>query len=37
MSKVFLNGKFVDERRAAVSTLDRGLLYGDGVFETMRA
>ena len=37
MSTVYLNGRFVDERRAVVSTLDRGFLYGDGLFETMRA
>ncbi len=34
---VFLNGRIVAARRAAVSVYDRGLLYGDGVFETMRA
>ena len=32
----FLNGRFVPEERAAVSVLDRGFLYGDGLFETMR-
>jgi branched-chain amino acid aminotransferase len=37
MNKVYLNGRLVDERRAVVSALDRGLLYGDGLFETMRA
>jgi len=30
---VFLNGKFVAEEKATVSVLDRGFLYGDGVFE----
>ena len=34
---IYLNGKFVDEKRATVSVFDRGFLYGDGVFETMRA
>ena len=34
---VFLNGRFVAATRAAVSVYDRGLLYGDGLFETMRA
>ena len=29
----FLNGKFVAEEKAAVSVLDRGFLYGDGLFE----
>jgi branched-chain amino acid aminotransferase len=34
---VFLNGHIVDAERATVSVYDRGLLYGDGLFETMRA
>ena len=34
--KVFINGKFVDEKKAAVSVFDHGLLYGDGVFEGIR-
>ncbi|MDW7979364.1 MAG: aminotransferase class IV, partial [Verrucomicrobiales bacterium] len=33
---VFLNGKFVDERDAAVFVFDRSFLYGDGLFETVR-
>jgi len=33
---VFLNGKFVAEKKAAVSVFDRGFLYGDGLFETIR-
>ncbi len=33
---VYLNGEFVDEREARISVLDRGLLYGDGFFETIR-
>jgi aminodeoxychorismate lyase len=32
----FLNGKFVPEKKATVSVLDRGFLYGDGLFETIR-
>lgn len=32
-----INGKFYREDRAKISVLDRGFLYGDGVFETMRA
>ncbi len=35
--KVYLNGKFVDESQAMVSVFDHGLLYGDGVFEGIRA
>ena len=31
-----VNGRFVSEDRAAISIFDRGFLYGDGVFETMR-
>lgn len=34
---VFLNGRFIRGARASVSVYDRGLLYGDGIFETMRA
>ncbi|MDA1183538.1 MAG: aminodeoxychorismate lyase [Acidobacteria bacterium] len=32
-----LNDQLVPEAQAVVSVLDRGFLYGDGVFETMRA
>ena len=35
--KIWLNGKVVDEKNAKVSIFDRGFLYGDGVFETMRS
>ena len=34
---VFVNGRFVSAARATVSVYDRGLLYGDGLFETLRA
>jgi aminodeoxychorismate lyase len=30
---VFLNGKFLPEKKAVVSVLDRGFLFGDGVWE----
>ncbi|MEY2410176.1 MAG: branched-chain amino acid aminotransferase [Verrucomicrobiota bacterium] len=33
---VFLNDRFVAEDAALVSIFDRGFLYGDGLFETMR-
>jgi aminodeoxychorismate lyase len=32
---VFLNGRFVPEKRAVVSVFDRGFLYGDALFEAM--
>jgi branched-chain amino acid aminotransferase len=35
--KIFINGKFFDEKNAKVSVFDHGLLYGDGVFEGIRA
>lgn len=35
--EVFINGQFQPASQAAVSAQDRGLLYGDGLFETMRA
>ncbi len=34
---VYLNGEYVQESGARVSVFDRGFLYGDGLFETMRA
>src|SRR5882672_9571463 len=33
---VFLNGRFVPEAQAVVPITDRGFLYGDGLFETLR-
>src|SRR5438876_1267296 len=35
--KVYIDGKYYDERNARVSVFDHGLLYGDGVFEGIRA
>jgi len=35
--KIYLNGEFVDHDKAVVSVFDHGLLYGDGVFEGIRA
>jgi branched-chain amino acid aminotransferase len=37
MEKIFLNGSFVNLNQAKISVFDRGFLYGDGLFETMRA
>lgn len=36
MNLVYLNGAMVPEEAARVSLFDRGFLYGDGVFETVR-
>lgn len=36
MNKIFLNGKIVPAEKAKISVLDRGFLYGDGVFESLR-
>jgi branched-chain amino acid aminotransferase len=35
--KIYIDGKYYDERNAKVSVFDHGLLYGDGVFEGIRA
>ena len=34
--QISVNGKLVPAAEATVSPLDRGLLYGDGIFETIR-
>lgn len=34
---IYLNGDFVDKDAAKISIFDHGLLYGDGVFEGIRA
>ena len=34
--KAWINGRFIDIDKAKVSIFDRGFLYGDGAFETMR-
>jgi branched-subunit amino acid aminotransferase/4-amino-4-deoxychorismate lyase len=34
---VYLNGAILPSREAMISPLDRGFLYGDGLFETMRS
>lgn len=34
---VYLNGDFVDESQAKISVFDRGFLFGEGAFETLRA
>jgi branched-chain amino acid aminotransferase len=35
--KVYINGKLFEKSEAKVSVFDHGLLYGDGVFEGIRA
>jgi branched-chain amino acid aminotransferase len=35
--KVYINGKLYDKADARISVFDHGLLYGDGVFEGIRA
>lgn len=34
---VYINGKLVPSHEARISVFDHGFLYGDGLFETMRA
>lgn len=36
MSKIWIDGEFVDSSDATVSVFDHGLLYGDGCFEGIR-
>src|SRR3989441_1128815 len=35
--KVYIDGNFYDEKQAKISVFDHGLLYGDGIFEGIRA
>jgi branched-chain amino acid aminotransferase len=35
--KIYIDGKYYDEKDAKISVFDHGLLYGDGVFEGIRA
>jgi branched-chain amino acid aminotransferase len=35
--KIYIDGKYSDEKNARISVFDHGLLYGDGVFEGIRA
>ena len=34
---VYVNGKFTPKEQATVSVFDHGYLYGDGIYETLRA
>ena len=35
--KIYIDGKYYDEHAAKISVFDHGLLYGDGIFEGIRA
>ena len=35
--KIYIDGKYYDESNAKISVFDHGLLYGDGIFEGIRA
>ena len=35
--KIYINGKFYPKEEAKVSVFDHGYLYGDGIYETLRA
>ena len=35
--KIYIDGKYFDEQSAKISVFDHGLLYGDGIFEGIRA
>ena len=35
--KVYVNGNIVDRDKAVISVFDRGFLYGDAIFETIRS
>jgi branched-chain amino acid aminotransferase len=35
--KIYIDGKYYDQRNARISVFDHGLLYGDGIFEGIRA
>lgn len=37
MYKICINGRFLNSKNAKISVFDRGFMYGDGVFETMRS
>src|SRR5262245_29667043 len=35
--KIYIDGRYCSERDAKISVFDHGLLYGDGIFEGIRA
>src|SRR5215472_11798586 len=36
-AKIYIDGKYLEEANAKISVFDHGLLYGDGIFEGIRA
>ena len=37
MATVYLNGRFVPKGEAMISVEDRGFIFGDGIYEVVRA
>jgi len=35
--KIYIDGEYFEEADAKISVFDHGLLYGDGIFEGIRA
>ena len=35
--KIYIDGKYCDQEDAKISVFDHGVLYGDGIFEGIRA
>src|SRR5437016_1087006 len=35
--KIFIDGRYYAQKQAKISVFDHGLLYGDGIFEGIRA
>jgi branched-chain amino acid aminotransferase len=35
--RIYIDGKYYDQKNAKISVFDHGLLYGDGIFEGIRA
>ncbi|HIP52599.1 MAG TPA: D-amino acid aminotransferase, partial [Chromatiales bacterium] len=37
MTKVYLNGEFIEQAQACIPAMDRGFLFGDAVYEVIPA
>ncbi|MGA1359670.1 MAG: hypothetical protein ACO32Z_00620 [Gemmatimonadaceae bacterium] len=37
MTTVYLNGRYVPEAEALIPANDRGFIFGDGIYEVVRA